>query len=127
MLGSTLQKLYAKMLWARVADKVATNSGGQVGCRPQAQGAEAVAACRGLMGKAKEWRDDLVGLKLDVSQAFDRVYRHALLDVLRPAYHDFPHEVLAIAEALQRSDVHFSVARFFCRVAWRVGLSKVVC
>ena len=47
------------------------------------------------------------------------MYRHALLDVLRPAYHDFPHEVLAIAETLQRSDVHFWVEgqTWSCRMA----------
>ena len=67
-------------------------------------------ACRSLVDKAKEWREDLVGVKLDVSQAFDRIHRHALLRVLQPAYHDAPHEVLAVAEVLAQSDVHFSVA-----------------
>ena len=77
VLSSVLQKLLAKMLWNRVSPVVSSYTGGQVGCRPHAQAAEAVFACRALIDKAKEWRLPLVGLKLDVSQAFDRVHQVA--------------------------------------------------
>ena len=98
------------MLWKRLEPRVALYRGGQTGCRPHAQGAEAVTACRSLIDKSKEWREHLVGVKLDVAQAFDRIHRHALLRVLRPAYGEASHEVLAVAEVLVQSDVHFSVA-----------------
>ena len=110
VLSSVLQKLYAKILWRRLEPKVAVYRGGQTGCRPHCQAAEAVSACRGLIDKAREWKTHLLGAKLDVAQAFDRVHRHVLLEVLRPACGDAPHEVLAVAEVLLQSDVHFAVA-----------------
>ena len=119
VLSSVLQKLLAKMLWNRVSRVVSSYMGGQVGCRPHAQAAEAVFACRALIDKAKEWRRPLVGLKLDVSQAFDRVHQVALLRMLRSAYLTHPHEALTVAHMLCCSSMAF--------LPWRVKRGMSIC
>ena len=64
----------------------------------------------------------MIGVKLDVAQAFDRIHRHVLLEVLQPAGCDSPHEVLALAKVLVRSDAHFSVAG----VNWACSMARGV-